>query len=451
MPAFSRPVSSVRLAVATLCTLGLCACATERSAPSEREIAAAQQEAQTLAARGYQPGASASSEHFVEAWSGPDGALMVDVLMPRDAIAAPVVLYLQSPGGPADEGERWRQAWAKAGYAVLSLQRNLPSGRPRAGSAPPGGAMSSTSALPPAPNASMAPSPSQSNHGNAGPANAMAVSPLTHREVDAPMAVAARQALAQFALAEIASRAAQHRAPYDRMDSGHVAVAGFDIGADTALALAGARTRNDADTLVAPPPAVRTVIALAPYVNTTRANPARVYASIALPVLTVSGTADADRHGLVDDPHMRLAPYTYMPAGGKGLLVLDGGLYDTLAGSLRPIEHPPRDQERPQPLGKDKNERGAGGMDRGNTNGGMGGGMGGGVAGGPPGGGRPRGEADQHDAPTPQVEPYAQYVIVEQVTTAYLDAYLKDDPIAQEWLQRNASRWIGPRAQWQMK
>ena len=73
------------------------------------------------------------------------------------------------------------------------------------------------------------------------------------------------------------------------------------------------------------------------------------------------------------------------------------------------------------------------------------------MSGGPPGGGRHRGEADQHDAPTPQIEPYAQYVLVEQVTTAYLDAYLKDDPIAQEWLQRNASRWIGPRAQWQMK
>jgi len=450
MPAFSPPLSSIRLAVAALFTLALCACATERSAPSEREIAAAQQEAQTLAARGYQPGATASSEHFVEAWSGPDGALMVDVLMPRDAIAAPVVLYLQSPGGPADEGERWRQAWAKAGYAVLSLQRGLPAAGPHAGSAPPAATMPATSAPPPAPNASPAPPPPQG--GNAGPANAMAGGPLTHREVDAPMAVAARQTLAQFALAEIASRAAQHRAPYDRMDSGRVAVAGFDISADTALALAGARTRNDPDTSVPRPPALRAVIALAPYVNATRANPARVYASIALPVLTVSGTADADRHGLVDDPHLRLAPYTYMPAGGKGLLVLEGGLYDTLAGSLRPIEHQPRDQDRQQPHGQDKNERGAGGMDRGGRNGGMGGGgMGGGMAGGPPGGGRHRGEADQHDAPTPQIEPYAQYVLVEQVTTAYLDAYLKDDPIAQEWLQRNASRWIGPRAQWQMK
>ena len=73
------------------------------------------------------------------------------------------------------------------------------------------------------------------------------------------------------------------------------------------------------------------------------------------------------------------------------------------------------------------------------------------MSGGGMGGGRPRGAPTQDDTPQPQIEPYAQYVIVEQVTTAYLDAYVKEDPIAQEWLQRNAPRWIGGRAQWQMK
>jgi hypothetical protein len=36
---------------------------------------------------------------------------------------------------------------------------------------------------------------------------------------------------------------------------------------------------------------------------------------------------------------------------------------------------------------------------------------------------------------------------VERVTTAYLDAMVKADPIATEWLERNATRWLGDSAE----
>jgi hypothetical protein len=35
-----------------------------------------------------------------------------------------------------------------------------------------------------------------------------------------------------------------------------------------------------------------------------------------------------------------------------------------------------------------------------------------------------------------------QTVIVERVSLAFLDAFVKEDPVAAEWLARDAVRWI---------
>ena len=59
--------------------------------------------------------------------------------------------------------------------------------------------------------------------------------------VQAAGAVQARWALAGFALEELARRQREHGGPYARMDGTRIAVVGFDLGADTALALAGAQ------------------------------------------------------------------------------------------------------------------------------------------------------------------------------------------------------------------
>ncbi len=462
------PANLTRPSALALCLL-LAACASSPKAPSDQQIAAAQQEAQALAARGYPSPLDAATEQFVEVWQGPQGAVMANVILPREVPTAPVVLYLPGPGGPADEGERWRRAWARAGYAVISLQSSaMPRPLPgRNGNNAPVGAQDRTAAA--------AADPASAARDDVPPTTARTAAHASRPDEDRPPgdsapggaagdrgavqaagAVQARWALAGFALEELARRQREHGGPYARMDGTRIAVVGFDLGADTALALAGAHTRRDDDqaSLVAPT-AVRTVIALGPYVDTARANPARVYGPISLPVLTVTGTADADRAGLVDDPHARLAPFTFMPAGGKGLLVLAGGLHDTLAGSLQP-RHPGATDEAPERgQGRRSGDSGrngppsGGGMGGGGMGGGgPGGGMGGSGAGGPAKGGR--GMRDGDDA-GPAIEPYAQYVIVEQVTTAWLDARLKDDPIAAEWLARNTARWLGARGDWRMK
>jgi hypothetical protein len=34
-------------------------------------------------------------------------------------------------------------------------------------------------------------------------------------------------------------------------------------------------------------------------------------------------------------------------------------------------------------------------------------------------------------------------IALEDVSTAFLDAYLRGDPLAREWLTRNAKQWLG--------
>ena len=48
------------------------------------------------------------------------------------------------------------------------------------------------------------------------------------------------------------------------------------------------------------------------------------------------------------------------------------------------------------------------------------------------------------------ISPTAQaigVIAIQGVTTAFLDAYVKNDPIALEWLGKDASRWIKNRGE----
>lgn len=41
--------------------------------------------------------------------------------------------------------------------------------------------------------------------------------------------------------------------------------------------------------------------------------------------------------------------------------------------------------------------------------------------------------------------------VIQGVTTAFLDAYVKNDPIAREWLEKDASQWIRDRGEIKQK
>jgi len=117
---------------------------------------------------------------------------------------------------------------------------------------------------------------------------------------------------------------------YGQIDPCRVAVVGFDLGAQTALALAGERHPGLA---ARPPlPGLRAVIALSPLASRARGGFVERFGGITLPTLVITGTEDQDPHGLVESPFARQVSYQYMPPGDKYLLVVEDGTHPFLSG-----------------------------------------------------------------------------------------------------------------------
>lgn len=365
-------------------------------------------ELQRFTGRGYEPSAMSFAEPYRDVWLRGGEEIGVSLLVPRGAAPSPLVIYLPGMSEPAEAGERWRRAWAQAGYAVASLQTG-------------GG-------------------------GSRGPSAAgrgADFSRMAREQFDAKT-LADRIACVDFVLKEIARRAAAAQGVFAGIDTRRVAVAGFDLGAQTALALAGEKYPGMG--AFAALPDLRAVIVLSPHARISGGFADR-YAGIRLPVLSVTGSEDADPYGLVDSPHTRQAPYNYMPPGGKFLLVLEDGAHRQLAGAKGAMgdeqDMPGLRREGGMPGGS--GEEGGPQAGRGRM-GGRGGSMGGTRGGGPPGdpsgmgGSRRAGGGSQRQA-----------VIVERVSLAFLDAFVKEDPVAGEWLARDAGRWMDSLARLEAK
>lgn len=345
--------------------------------------------------RGYEAPLSSMAEPYRDIWLHGEDEVSVSLLVPRNGAPSPLIIYLPGMGESAEAGELWRKAWAQAGYAVASVQTAR------------GGALWSSAA------------------GRSGDFARVA------REQFDAITLATRLGCVDFVLKNITRRAVAMEGIFGRIDTGRVAVAGFDLGAQTALALAGEKHPGMGP--LAPLPSLRAVIAMSPHARISGGFAER-FGDIRIPVLMITGTEDADPYGLVDSPHTRQAPFKFMPPGGKYLLVLEDGTHQLLSGISRPTN---AEQEIPDsrrgggmPGGGGRMGGPGGGM---GSPGGMGGMRGGGPSGGPPGMGGPRraGSGAQR-----------QTVIVERVSLAFLDAFVKQDPVAAEWLMRDAARWI---------
>lgn len=373
-----------------------------------------------FASRGYESAAPTTTVTIQDVWKHGNEEIMIELLLPSNVAQAPLVIYLPGLGEPVEAGEKWRNGWAQAGYAVASIQI--------VGSA----ALWTTSA------------------GRNGDFK------LVASEQFAVKSLNTRLERLNFVLREIARRAQGGDSAYGRIDTSRVAVAGFDLGAQTALAVAGEKHPGMAD--LPAMPGLRAAIALSPHAILARGGFVERFGAIHLPTLTVTGTEDGDPYGLVDSPHTRQAPFNYMPPGDKYLLVMEDGTHQLLSGASRPVALPGEDANgAPQDFPPGGGRRGPpGGMGRSNFGGGPGG------MGGPGGRGGPGGEDGPGGMGRPPPDHAAfqrfaakallrQIVIIERISVAFLDATVKDDPVATEWLARDAARWSDPLARLEMK
>lgn len=328
-------------------------------------------------------------------WGSSAQPLDITLTVPAGKGPLPLVIYLPALGEGRAAGEAWRTAWAQAGYVVLACQ----------------------------------PRPQDAQAWSSPQARAGAFEDLARESYSGP-AMAARLAVLNTLLADIRQRQAMGQAPYALFDLNRIALTGHDLGAYTAMTAAG---ESLPDTTTVEPFPITAVIALSPYADFGGVPFPYRYQAIRVPVLSITSDQDNDALGLVRSTALRRAPFDYMPAGDKLLLTMNGLPHRSLGGSSGMEETTERRSEfrqdskgRQSPGEQGRNRRGSDGgrMDRDDT------------------GGMPamsRGLSLTQQA--------LGIAAIQGVSTAFLDAYLRKDVTAREWLDKDATRWLGDKGE----
>jgi hypothetical protein len=401
----TKSCSGIFLAIWCGLLLGGCA---SKATPTPADQATALQK---VVDRGYLSGRRYSTTSLNETWSYGDTTLNIALVGPSATGLYPLIVYLPGLGESAEAGTLWRNAWARAGYVVLSVQA-----------------------------ATVDDSLLRSKLALAGEFEELA------RESFSPSALGARIRIVEHVLAEVRRLAASGVARYTSIDPMRVAIAGYDLGAQTACAIAGEALDAIDVRMVAQN--VGAVIILSPYANPANGTAQR-FAGISMPLLMISGTDDGDPFGIVS-PAARLKPWELLPPGEKYFLVLSGGTHAVLAGSGM------------IPRGEGSTERAPGSGDKSQSTNRKSKRGGGGTSGSP----APElrlAEDDDHrshadDSGTNVKGGGARRRVaiggvqsfnirhiadVQVVTTAFLDGVLKNQPAARKWLAGDAANWIG--------
>jgi hypothetical protein len=313
--------------------------------------------------------------------------------VPDKAGSYPLVIYLPGLGEARDAGSTWRTSWTQAGYAVLSVQ---PLAEDATGWSAPKARTGDFAAL--------------------------------ARVRYSGKTMSARIDSLQAVWGELVRRQAKGETPLERIDLSKVAIAGFDLGAYTAMTIAGEAVRDLPKLEIGIP--VAAVIALSPYADFSGSTFTDRYRSIKGPVLSVTTDGDADAIGMVTAPSVRKAPFQYMPAGDKFLMLLWSVPHVVLGGSANAESVAASESAR-----ADTGSRPSPGVIA-DT------------------GVRPKkkppdsgvGDTDRAVALATTVAAATANAIgsaaIAGVTTAFLDAYMKNDVVAQEWLEKDAPRWL---------
>lgn len=392
----TRATHHLRRSFSLLCAgLLLAACAPPRPAPPPDPAEALR----GLAATGYQPESRNAIVTQRETWSVGDALIDTALTLPAGGTGrAPLIIYLPGLGEPADAGLLWRESWARAGYAVLALQP-VAAG-PAIWSGP---------------------------RARAGDFNRLAQEQFDPATLPSRLRVLAR------AVDEL-TRRAQAGAPfYSAIDTGRLALAGYDLGAQTATAAVAQGGELQGR--------VRALVLLGTVTPATRAG-AEVAppADLRVPVLSLTGALDHDPYGFNNLPAQRQGAWQAWPPGDKYLLMLAGGSHALLAGNGV------SDPDAPVAFSRMPGTRGPGAA-RGDTRGGEGAGDGGTDSGnrgrnrasrrsredGP---GTTMGQDDTHTLDLRQI------AAVQTLSLAFFDATLKTSPPARAWLAQQARLWL---------
>lgn len=385
-----------RLILQWACTALLAACA----GPPRRPDDAGSPRYHRQEESPYQDTHPYQTEHFRGTWVTQEETLTLEWLLPRNAGPAPLVIYLPGLGETAQAGLAWRRAWAGSGHAVVSFQAHD--------------------------DAAIWSSPAARRGEFAAIAN----------ERFGAMALSTRIQRTRAVIDSIGQRAREASVPRERIDTLRIALAGFNLGAQTVLSFCGEGRdglTSEAQAALAPG-MLRAAIAFAPPALAAAGQPDARFDKLHTPLLLVT-TRNSDDPLKAARSRLAALPFDALPAGEKYLLTLEHGTHETLSGNEERQEDSQRQPRSGSNVGS--NSSGAGETMQGRPRGG-----GGGLGDRPLGGGRsnPPGAGAERDRLSMESR---NRTLVVQLSAAFLDAQLRDQERARSWLSREAEDWIG--------
>jgi dienelactone hydrolase len=205
----------------------------------------------------------------------------------------------------------------------------------------------------------------------------------------------------RFVLDEIARRQQAGDKRLARIDLARVAMTGHSFGAVTTMALANTRFPGAIKSLA--DERIKAFIALSPQAQGQKKSWPERYGKMSKPFLTITGTIDGDMIGNGANPDKRAAVFDAQPPGDKYRVVFENGDHMVFNGGAI------RESEMFSQLIDDRKKRS---------------------------------------------DPVTAKLIQEKtqlLTMKYLDAYLKDDVSAKQWLMNDAGKVFGDSASWSVK
>ncbi len=281
--------------LALYCTACLMSLAVACSLWNRREPVDRESEMEQFASHGGYARQNYGVSSTRETWLHDDIPIEVSILIPNTHGKPPVIVYLPGTGEDTEHGELWRRPWAQAGYAVVTIQPKEYGEDLWAGS-----------------------------HVKTGDFKAVG------RTVFSRHALENRVAQLRWTLDRLAECVRSGNRRYANIDKGRMALAGYDLGAQTAMALAGEKAGL---ALPNPLPVFMAAIIISPHADPAWEKVAGRYANIRLPLLLVSNGQDHDP-AKISTPDSRKSIWDGLPPGEKHLLLFDRANHRLLSGTM---------------------------------------------------------------------------------------------------------------------
>ncbi|MCK9608466.1 MAG: hypothetical protein M0R33_18660 [Methylomonas sp.] len=418
-----------------LLCLMISACSSRPKLPSPEQQA--EKLAQALDDSGYKPTRDFEISSVNDIWRHDQVELEVAMIAPTKPGAYPLIIYLPSLGEDVKAGRLWRENWAKAGYAVFSIQpvsisQALKDLGPQRGGSP----MNSDDSLDDQSIEAKADDSDDSITKDRRRSLRMArdsdLRYLGHQYF-AVEALKNRMDQLFWAYQQLKIKAGMKQSLYGSADVSKVILAGYDLGAQTVTAVLGENFNTTLPNSIELKPLA--AIVLSPSIDLAEGNARNRFQALNLPILVITGSEDNDPYA-ISSASVRTGLWEDSPSGDKYLLLLKGGGHRLLSGSgifshfdrgetggLESRRHGGLDAA--GQLNEFSNQFGGHGRNQQNSNdeGMLAWGSG-------------NKEADKGE------RAYKQVAAVISTTLAFLDVVFKKDEFARFWLRENANIWL---------